>query len=321
MGAYIVRRTLLIIPTLFISSLLVFIIIRAIPGSAVDIMVARMDLMKGGDVEKMREQIAKELGLDKPVWAQYGDWIWGILSRGDLGNRLWEGTPVTAEILERLPVTFELGVWAVVTGLLISFPVGAYSAIRQDTIGDYVGRSFAIACIALPGFWIATLVVVLPSIWVGWSPQIDIVPFTQNPAAHMVQFVIPGAILGMSMAGINMRMTRTMMLEVLRQDYIRTAWAKGLKERVIVIRHALKNALIPVVTIIGLQVPIVVGGSVIIEDIFMLPGIGRLVVGSAFQRDYTALSGAVLFISTGVLFINLLVDLTYAWLDPRVQYR
>ncbi len=321
MSAYIIRRLILIIPTLVLSSLIVFIIIRAIPGSAVDIMISRMDLLQGGVTDDQRAQIAKELGLDKPVWEQYGEWMWGIITRGDLGTRIWEGSPVTQEILRRLPITFELGVWALITGLLISFPIGIYSGIRQDSVGDYVGRSVAILAMAVPAFWIGTLVVVLPSIWLNWSPAIEIISFGEDPIGHLVQFIVPGAIIGMGMAGVNMRMTRTMMLEVLRQDYIRTAWAKGLRERVIVTRHALKNALIPVVTIIGFQVPILIGGAVIIEQIFVLPGLGRLVVGAAFERDYASLSGAVLFISAGVLIINLIVDLTYAWLDPRVQYR
>jgi len=300
--------------------MMVFIIIRLIPGSAVDILISRMDLSAGWSPEQ-KQALISELGMDKPIWLQYGDWIRNIILHGDLGTRLWESTPVTDEILRRLPITFELGTLALLTGLLISFPIGIYSGIRQDTIGDYIGRSFAIFCIAVPGFWIGTMVVTLPSIWLNWSPAIIITKFVDDPMKNLSEFIIPGIIVGMGMAGANMRMVRTMMLEVLRQDYIRTAWSKGLRERVVVLRHALKNALIPVITIIGMQVPVVIGGTVIIEQIFALPGIGRLVVSSAFNRDYPTLSGAVFFIAGGVMVINLLVDLTYAWLDPRVQYK
>ena len=320
MTNYIIRRVLLIIPTLIISSMLVFIIIRLIPGSAVDILIGRMDLSAGWSPEQ-KEALIHELGMDKPIWLQYGEWMKNIVTRGDLGTRLWESTPVTEEILRRLPITFELGIIALITAMLISFPIGIYSGIRQDTIGDYIGRSFAIFCIAVPGFWIGTMVVTLPSIWLNWSPAIIITKFADDPMKNLGDFIIPGIIVGMGMAGANMRMVRTMMLEVLRQDYIRTAWSKGLRERVVVLRHALKNALIPVITIIGMQVPVLIGGAVIIEQIFALPGIGRLVVSSAFNRDYPTLSGAVFFIAGGVMAINLIVDLTYAWLDPRVQYR
>lgn len=319
MTTYIIRRVLLIIPTLVISSLLVFLMIRLIPGSAVDIMMSRMDLTTAF-TEEQRANVMRELGIDKPIWTQYGEWITGIITRGDLGTRLWERNSVTKEIMRRLPITFELGVLALITGLLISFPIGIYSGIRQDNIGDYLGRSFAIFCIAVPGFWIATMVVVFPSIWWGWSPAIHVIKFAEDPVGNLVQFIIPAAIVGMGMAGANMRMVRTMMLEVLRQDYIRTAWAKGLRERVVVLRHALRNAMIPVITIIGLQVPVLIGGTVIVEQIFALPGIGRLVISSAMERDYPSLSGSVFVIAGGVLIINLLIDLTYAWLDPRVQY-
>jgi peptide/nickel transport system permease protein len=269
----------------------------------------------------MREVIAKQLGLDVPVHVQYGRWMGGILLRGDLGTMMWQKIPITEELKYRLPITFELGILALLIGLMISFPIGIYSAIQQDTIGDYAGRSFAILCIAVPGFWLGTMVMVLPPYYFGWSPPVLYVPFRENPTENLIQFIIPAAILGMATAGINMRMTRTMMLEVLRQDYIRTAWAKGVRERIIITRHALKNALIPVVTIVGLQIPVLVGGTVIIETIFNLPGMGRMLVDATFSRDYTTLSGVTFFIAVFIMFCNLIVDLTYVWLDPRVQYQ
>jgi peptide/nickel transport system permease protein len=267
----------------------------------------------------MKEQIRKQLGLDVPIWIQYGRWVSGVF-RGDLGMMMWADVPVSEELGARLPVTVELGLMALATSLLISLPIGVYSAIRQDTVGDYVARSFAILCIALPGFWIGTMVVVLPARYLGWTPPEIYVPFAKDPADNLLHIQIPGVITGMASAGINMRMTRTMMLEVLRQDYIRTAWSKGLGERVIIVRHALKNAFIPVITIIGLQVPVVVSGTVIIEQIFSLPGIGRMLVNATFERDYTTLSGITFVIAIFILFVNLLIDLTYAYLDPRLKY-
>jgi peptide/nickel transport system permease protein len=317
--AYIVRRLLLIIPTLFLASLIVFIIVRFIPGSIIDLMLAQHDV--SASVELDRAAIQKALGLDVPIHVQYGRWMGNIILHGDLGNSLWSSTPVSDDIIAKMPVTFELGLIALIVALLIAFPIGIYSAIRQDTWGDYVGRSFAILCVAVPGFWIGTMVIVYGALWFDWSPPIELIPFVENPLENLKQFIIPAIVLGMALSGVTMRMTRTMMLEVLRQDYIRTAWSKGLRERIVIIRHALKNAMIPVITLIGLQLPVLVGGTVIIEQIFSLPGMGRLIVNATFERDYPIITGAMLFFATVVLLINLFVDLTYGWLDPRVQYK
>ncbi len=219
-----------------------------------------------------------------------------------------------------MPVTIELGLLSIVIGLLIALPVGIYSAIRQDTAADYVGRSLAIIGLATPNFWLGVMVMVYPAIWWGWSPPIELIPFTEDPLGSLGMFLIPSLILGTAMAAATMRLMRTMMLEVLRQDYIRTAWSKGLKERVVVVRHAIKNALIPVVTLIGLQLPILVGGAVIMENIFALPGLGRLMMTALTDRDYPLVSGVNLFFATGVVLLNLLIDLIYPYLDPRVRY-
>jgi peptide/nickel transport system permease protein len=223
--------------------------------------------------------------------------------------------------VSRIPISLELGILALMTAMLIAFPIGVYSAIRQDTVGDYIGRSFAIVCIAMPSFWLGTMVVVFPSVWWEWAPAVEYVPITKDLGANLLQFLIPGAIMGMVMSGTTMRMTRTMMLEVLRQDYIKTAWAKGLRERAVVIQHAMKNAMIPVVTIVGLQLPVLIGGSVVMEQIFVLPGIGQLMINAIGQRDYPIISGINVMMASAILVVNLLVDMTYAWLDPRIRYR
>ena len=220
-----------------------------------------------------------------------------------------------------MPVTIELGVLAIVISLLIALPVGIYSAIRQDTAADYAGRTLAIIGLATPNFWLALMVIVFPAIWWGWSPPTELIPFSEDPLGNLAVFLIPSLILGTAMSAATMRMTRTMMLEVLRQDYIRTAWSKGLRERVVVIRHTIKNALIPIVTLVGLQLPLLVGGSVIMEYIFNLPGLGRLLLTALTNRDYPVVSGVNLFFATVVIGVNLLIDLIYPYLDPRIRYK
>ena len=317
MRTYIIRRILLLVPTLFLVTIIVFAVVRMIPGDVIDAMVSEMPHSRAS-VD--RELIRHKLGLDLPVHVQYARWIGGVL-QGDLGTTLRGELPITPKILARLPVTLELGVFAVMIGLLIALPIGIYSAIRQNTIGDYTGRGIAVTFISVPTFWTATMVMIYPSIWWGWSPPMRLIPFTQDLLGNLEMFLLPAAILGTVLSGTTMRMTRTMALEVLRQDYIRTAWSKGLREKIVVMRHVLKNALIPVVTIVGFQLPILIGGSVIIEQIFVLPGIGTLLLDSISKRDYPIVSGINLFIATAVVLINLLVDLTYAFLDPRVRYR
>jgi peptide/nickel transport system permease protein len=314
---YIIKRILLIFPTMFIFTLVVFIVIRLIPGSIIDLIAAEMNRV---GVSADRSVIAHRLGLDVPIYVQYGRWIANLFLHGDLGSSMWRNTPVIDEILARWPITLELGVMALVLSQLIALPIGIYSAIRQDSVGDLVARSFAILCIAVPGFWLATLVMVFPSIWWRYMPPIIYIPFLKDPLGNLQMFIIPSLVLSMSMAGGTMRFTRTMMLEVLRQDYVRTAWAKGLEERPVIMRHALRNALIPVVTIIGAQVPILIGGEVIIEQIFDLPGLGRLVIEAVVFRDYPLIIGIMLVFGVGLLLINLIVDLTYAFLDPRIRY-
>ena len=317
MSAYLTRRLLLLIPTLFLLSILVFLSVRFLPGDVIDLMVARM-MGYGGDID--REAVERMLGLDMPVYVQYGRWIGNIFLHGTLGESLFGGWSVEERLFDRLPITLELGVMAILIGLVIALPVGIYSAIRQDTVADYTGRILAILGLATPNFWLGIMVMIYPAIWWGWSPPMELVPFAEDPWGHLGILVIPSLILGTALSASTMRLTRTMMLEVLRQDYIRTAWAKGLKERAVVLRHAIKNALIPVVTLVGLQLPLVVGGAVIMENLFNLPGLGRLLVDALTDRDYPVVSGVNLFFACVVLLNNLFIDLLYAYLDPRVRY-
>ena len=318
MRTYALRRFLLVLPTLFIVTVIVFATIRFIPGDIIDVMMAEME-DGAGDLD--REMIMRSLGLDAPVHIQYGRWIGNMLLRGDLGESMFFARPVTEQIMARLPVTFELGLLSLIFGLIIALPIGVYSAIRQNSASDWGGRTLGIMFLCIPNFWLATVVVIYPAIWWGWAPSLTVIDITEDPIGNLKMFVIPALILGTHMAGVTMRMTRTMMLEVLRQDYIRTAWSKGLSEKVVVVRHALKNALIPVITIVGMQLPLLVGGSVILERIFNLPGIGFLMVDSLTTRDYPMVSGINIFFATVIVFANLVVDFAYAFVDPRVSYR
>ena len=320
MRVYVFRRLLLIIPTLFVLSMLVFFSVRFIPGDVIDAMLGRMNYV-GASAAIDRDTLEQMLGLDVPVYVQYGRWIGAIFLEGTLGTSLWADLTVEEKILGRLPVTVELGAMAILIGLVIALPVGIYSAVRQDTAADYVGRSVAIIGLATPNFWLGIMVMIYPALWWGWAPPMRLIPFAADPLGNLGMFLIPSLILGTAMAAATMRMTRTMMLEVLRQDYIRTAWSKGLRERLVVMRHAVKNGLIPVVTLVGLQLPILLGGAVIIENIFNLPGLGSLLLTALSDRDYPVVSGINLVFATAVVVFNLIIDLIYPYLDPRVTYK
>jgi peptide/nickel transport system permease protein len=325
MRTYIIRRLLIMIPTLLFVSIIIFFLIHFIPGDIIDAMMAA-----NPDAELDRKALERMLGLDAPLLVQYGRWLGvfpladgtlGGIFQGKLGRSWWARKPVVELVALKWPVTLELGIMGLIMAQFIAIPIGIYSALRQDKWGDFVARSFAIFCISVPGFWLATLVIVFPSIWWGYMPPLFLIRFMDDPIGNLKMFIVPAAILGMAMSGMTMRMTRTMMLEVLRQDYIRTAYAKGLRERVVTFRHALKNALIPVVTLIGLQMPVMIGGTVIIEQIFGLPGMGRLILNGVLQRDRALISGVLLLLSIALVLVNLLVDLTYSFLEPRIRYK
>jgi peptide/nickel transport system permease protein len=310
---YFLKRLLVAIPSLLIASVIVFSLVRLIPGDVVTLMMEENQYAK--DLEEMR----RKLGLDRPIHVQYLEWIWRAV-RGDFGQSLYTGRPVLGELATRLPVSLELGAIALLVAILVGVPIGIVSAVRQDTAHDYVARSGAILGLSVPGFWLGTLVVVLPAIYLGWSPSIQYVRFETNPWGHVVQFFIPGILLGIASAATVMRLTRTQLLEVLRQDYVRTAWAKGLAERRVVLKHCLKNALIPVVTVLGIQVAQILSGTVIFESIFGLPGMGRFLFDAISERDYPVIQAINLAVVTTVVLVNLVVDMTYAWLDPRIRY-
>jgi peptide/nickel transport system permease protein len=310
---YVLQRLLIAIPSLLIASLIVFVLPRLIPGDVVQLMLE--EKAYGKDLEDLRAK----LGLDRPIPVQYVDWM-GQIARGDFGESLWTRRPVIGELARRLPVTLTLGGMAIAVAILIGIPIGILSAVRQDGVLDFFGRSAAILGLSIPGFVQAIVVILLPAIWWGWTPLVRFVELSKNPAGYLLQFLLPAIILGIASAAGIMRLTRGMLLEVLRQDYVRTAWAKGLRERVVVLKHSLKNAIIPVVTVLGLQVAQIAGGAVIIETIFGLPGMGQFLVDAIVQRDYPVIQGINLLVVVIIVTTNLLVDLTYAMIDPRIRY-
>ena len=367
MQQYIIKRLALALLTLFGVSLLVFFGIRLIPGGVVDQILGESQVkIENADAiraeaeellsrqsnltpdeqtrlaqirpaydqiianENQRKNIEKELGLDGTVWRQYFEWVGGIL-RLDFGESLRGQGSNNAQLKDRLPATLELSLLGLVISLLIALPIGTLSAVRQDSLPDYAGRSLAIGFLALPQFWLATMIIVFAVNWFDkavpsvtsyqqfWEDPWQNIKIMLFPFGYFIP-VGPAVVLGVGLSGTVMRLTRAQMLEVLRQDYVRTAWAKGLKERSVVVGHALRNALIPVITVVGLQIPILVGGSVIVESIFTVPGIGIWFFGAISLRDYSIVQTVALLTAAIVILSNLIVDLAYAWIDPRIKY-
>jgi peptide/nickel transport system permease protein len=311
---YVLRRLGLAIPTLVFVSVIVFGMMRLMPGDVVTRMV------EGQAYAPTIEALRKELGLDRPAHQQYLAWVGGIVLRGDFGNSYWTRQPILDEFVARFPVTLELAALTIVVSVVLGVLVGVVSAVRQDSLSDYVGRVLAILALSVPYFGLAVLVVVLPSIYFKWTPVWTYVPFSLDPLENLKILLAPATVFGVTRAGPIMRITRSALLDVLRQDYIRTAWSKGLSERAIVLRHALKNALIPVVSLVGLQIPLYIGGSVIIEAIFRLPGVGLFFFEALTRLDYPVVQSVNLIFAAMVVGLNLAIDLTYAFLDPRIRY-
>lgn len=320
MRQYVLRRLLGSIPALIGVSLIIFLLMRVMPGDVAIAMLSPGAESRGkgaGAAEVAR--LRAELGLTRPLYEQYLVWVGGWF-RGDLGISYWTRRPITQEILQALPVTLELAGMGLLLSLLIALPVGIISAIRQDTWQDYAGRLFSIGGLSVPEFWVGTMFIVLPLVWFQWMPPIRFVPFAQDPATNLLHFIFPALALALNMSASIMRMLRSAMLEVMRQDYIVTARSKGLREFSVIVRHALKNAFIPVITLIGGRIGRLISGSVVLEQVFALPGVGRLMIDAIGQRDYPLVQGLILLFAVVFLLTNLLVDLTYGWLDPRIRY-
>lgn len=322
MGGYIAKRVLLVLPTLFGAAVLVFALMRLIPG---DICVVRLGSGGASFDPRALAQCHAEIGLDKPIYMQFLNFVWGFC-RLDFGISMWSGKPVATEIAARLPISLEIALLATVVAIAIAVPLGTLSALKQNTWIDVVVRTLAIGGIATPSFWlgIVSILIVLniTNAVIGrpWMPPIDYVPLWKDPIRNLSMAILPAVTVGYRYAAVSMRMTRSAMLEVLREDYIRTARAKGLIEKLVINRHALKNALLPVVTLIGLEFAFLIGGLVVTEQVFNLNGIGRLFVQAVQNQDYTLTQALVMLTVAVFVLSNLLVDLLYAWLDPRIRF-
>ena len=321
MQAYIVKRTLLFIPTLILVTIVIFALLRVVPGDPA-VMLLSGERDSGDDEDYTQKQLAElraKLGTDRPIVIQYATWF-GNMLRLDFGTSFFYQSPVSEDLKSKFPVTLELAILATLLAIIVAVPLGVISAIKQDTLGDYVTRIITIGGVAMPSFWLAILIIFVLVLVFGWMPPIVYVSLWDDPGGNLKQMFFPALALGFSNMAFIARVTRSAMLEVFREDYIRTARSKGLAEKIVITRHALKNALLPVVTIAGYEFGRLLGGTVIIEVIFMVPGIGRLLVTSIFRRDFPEIQAVIVLITVLVLVLNMVLDLLYAWLNPRIRY-
>jgi peptide/nickel transport system permease protein len=319
MRTYILKRLLLMVPTLLGVATIVFLIMRVIPGDVALLILGGDD--GGGQIDpKALAAVRQQLGLDQPLIVQFGTWLWGVL-QFDFGTSLWTGQPIVHELAIRLPLSLQLALMATVVSVLIAIPLGTLAAVRQDTWVDYAVRVGSIGGLAIPSFWIGILCILFLVVYFGWGPPLEFTPPWVDPWVNLQMMIWPVVTVGYRYAAVTTRMTRSTVLEVLREDYIRTAWAKGLRERAVVVRHALKNSMLPVITLIGTEFAFLIGGLVVTETVFTLNGIGRFVVEAVAHRDYPVVQALVFLIAFSFVMVNLLVDLTYAWFDPRIRYR
>ena len=320
MQAYIIKRVLLVIPTVVLATMVVFIILRIVPGDpALAILLSEA---QEGDAKFAQEELdalRKKLGTDKPIHVQYVIWLWNVLQL-DFGLSFWDEKPITERVIKKFPITLELTILAVILASILAVPLGVISAIKQDTWGDYAGRIISIAGIALPNFWVAIMIIFFLVLWFNWIPPLGYEDLWDDPWTNLQQLFFPAVALGFSNMAFISRVTRSAMLEVLREDYIRTARSKGLRERAVIFRHALKNALLPVVTVSGYEFGRLIAGTVIIEVIFLVPGMGRLLVDAVFHRDFSMVQAIIVIITMIVVLLNVVMDLIYAWLNPRIRY-
>ena len=318
MSGYIAKRVLLFIPTLILVTLLVFVLMRIIPGDPAVVFLVG----ESGDQPYTQEQLEilqKKLGSDKPIHIEYGNWLWGLL-RGDLGVSTYYDTPIAEDLVDKIPVTLELALLALLLAVITAVPLGVLSAIMQDTPLDYIARVVAIGGVALPTFWVGILVIYFLVLLFDWLPPFGYAQIWEDPGKNLQQVIFPALALGFYNMALIARSTRSAMLEVFREDYIRTARSKGLREHLIITRHALKNAFLPVLTLAGWQFGMLLAGTVIIEEIFVLPGIGSLLIDRILKRDFATVQATVMMITAMVLLLNLVIDVIYGWLDPRIRY-
>lgn len=319
MSAYLIKRVLLFIPTLIFVSIIIFAIMRVVPGDPALAILAGVD-GEGEYTQDQLDRLRSSMGTNQPIVAQYFQWI-GKAVRGDMGTSFWyNNVPVMDELKKRFPVTLQLAVMSIIISFIVSVPIGVITAVKQDTWADYLGKLWSIGGVALPTFWVGILMVFILARFLDWLPPLNYADLWEDPLTNLQQMIFPALALGYHNTAFTARITRSSMLEVMREDYIRTARSKGLGELIVLFRHALKNAFMPVITVSGWQFSRLLGGAVLIEIIFLVPGIGQLMVDSVSKRDFNVIQAVILLAAVSVLTLNLVVDLAYAWLNPRVRY-
>jgi peptide/nickel transport system permease protein len=314
---YLIKRFLLMLPTLFGVALVTFLLIRVIPGDVVELRYAGD---RGSVSQEILDRERARIGLDKPVWQQFMTWMLGIV-RFDFGTSMWTGAPILEEIKLRFVLSLQLAIMATIVAVLLAIPLGVLSALKQDTWIDYAVRLFSIAGLAMPSFWLGIVLILFMLVVFKWLPPMVYTPFWTSPVQNLAQLIWPALAVGYRYSAVATRMTRSAMLEVLREDYIRTARAKGLMQKLILARHALKNAMLPVLTVVALEFAFLIGGLVVTEQVFNLNGIGLLFVQAVAHRDYTLLQALVMLVAGSFIVVNFFMDVAYAWLDPRIRYR
>jgi peptide/nickel transport system permease protein len=317
MRTYLFKRFLLIFPTLLGVAVVTFLLIRIIPGDVVEL---RYSGDRGAVSQKLLDQERARIGLDQPVWRQFATWIWGV-ARLDFGQSMWTGAPIWQEIKLRFALSLQVAVMATIVAVLLAIPLGVLAALKQDTWIDYAVRVFSIAGLAMPSFWLGIVLILMLLIVFRWLPPMVYTPFWVSPWQNLAQLIWPALAVGYRYSAVATRMTRSAMLEVLREDYIRTARAKGLMQKLVLSRHALKNAMLPVLTVVAIEFAFLIGGLVVTEQVFNLNGIGLLFVQAVAHRDYTLLQALVMLVAGAFILVNFLMDVAYAWLDPRIRYR
>ena len=313
---YFIKRVLLMFPTLLGVAVFIFVLMRLLPGDIVEIRLAGEGALIS---QETIDQERARLGLDKSMWRQFVDWIWGV-AHFDLGQSMWTGNPVADEIALRFQVSLQVAIMATIVAVMLAIPLGTIAALRQDTWVDYAVRVFSITGLATPSFWLGILIILGLLVFFQWLPPLIYTPIWVDPWANLSQLIWPAVATGYRYSAVATRMTRSAVLEVLREDYIRTARAKGLWEKLVLSRHALKNAMLPVITVIGLEFAFLIGGLVVTEQVFNINGLGKLFVSAVEYYDYTLVQGLVLLVAFIFVFINLVVDMVYAWIDPRIRY-